>query len=251
MNTNKNVIYNDALHGLQYYMLTTKKVASPKPKPIQPFIPSIPSSTIQPSIPSIYIPKEVNDTLFWCYYILKNGMHSFDMLQYKNIVVEKQQKIALVTTLRNNKHISKKLKLDTLGNLEGNLGNDTYLTLATFFTLCAIEQIPVMYVNKKCYFMVEEDTEMKEIHVIEKKTYAKKVVYGFKTISIEQQSQIITSLYKLPSLHSNPLKSISSYTLEQLQMICNKLNIHDKNDKGKSKLKKELYDSIVQTLIDM
>lgn len=255
MNTDKNVIYNNALHTLQYYMLTTERLKGSIESNAMPTSKtSVPTSmpTSKTSVPTIYIPNGVNDTLYWCYYIFKHGMHSFDMLQYKNIVIEKQQKIALVTTLRNNKHVSKKLKLDTLGNLEGNLGNDDFLTLATFFTLCAIEHIPVMYVNKNSYFMVNVDADaepdVEEINVIEKRNiHPKKTVYGFKQITIEQQKRLTTTLYKLPSLHANPLKGISSYTLDELQTICNTLNIHIT---GKP-FKKELYDTIVKTLINM
>ena len=261
---NKYAIYDDAMHGLQYHMLTKEKVVKPKneiprdmhkPNPKDTNKPKneIPKDIYIPKPPikpSMYIPQEVNDTLFWCYYILKHGMHAFELMQHKNIVVEKQIKIGMVTSmLRNNKQISKKLKLDTLGNLEGNLGNDNLLTLATFFTLCAIDQIPVMYVHKKCYFMVgdfdiEEDDDLKEINVIEKRIInAKKTIYGFKQISREEQIRLTHMLYKLPSLHSNPLKGISSYTMEDLRAIREKLGLANKK-----LLKNEMYDSIVQEI---
>ena len=260
---NKYAIYDDAMHGLQYHMITKEKVAQQQ-HVVKPIKPNKPKDTYKPNNqnnpknevisvkPSIYIPREVKDTLFWCYYIFQHGMQEFEMLPHKNIVVEKQMKIGLVTShLRKNKHISKKLKLDTLGNLEGNLGNDNLLTLATFFTLCAIDQLPVMYVCKKCYFTLvnveEEDDDLKEIYVIEKivnpKSTPKHPIYGFKKISREEHTRLNHSLYKLPSLHSNPLKGISSYTIEELKTIREKLGLADKKLR-----KKELYDTIVQEL---
>jgi hypothetical protein len=89
----------------------------------------------------------------------------------------------------------------------------------------------------------EEDDDLKEIVVIEKIAKTKHPLYGFKRISREEHKRLTHTLYKLPSLHSNPLKGISSYTMEELKTICETLGLADKK-----LLKKEMYDSIVQEL---
>ena len=45
---------------------------------------------------SSFIPRE-QDSLFWCYYIIKNGDVQYEMMQNRNILTTKQLKIDLVS----------------------------------------------------------------------------------------------------------------------------------------------------------
>jgi hypothetical protein len=66
--------------------------------------------------PALFVPAQ-QDSLFWCYYILKNGDASYETLNNKNSLVAKQQKIELVSVIRKNKDIVKMYKFDTITNL--------------------------------------------------------------------------------------------------------------------------------------
>lgn len=194
--------------------------------------------------PSFFIPKE-KDTLFWCYYILSNGETLYEMLNVRNILVEKQNKIQYVTKIRENKQIVKMYKFDTLTNIESNLANDNLINIKTVMSLCAIDKINVVFISKKTYFelLINDNDLIYVINETESK-YDKK--YGFQIINKTDLDLIRQTLYKIEVL-DKPIKSLSSYKLQDLIDICNKLVIEIMNkETGKKKTKNELYESIIQ-----
>ena len=194
----------------------------------------------------IFIPDQP-DTLFWCFYIIKNGDVKYESLNYKNALVAKQHKIDLVSCIRQNKDIAKMYKFDTLTNLESNLANDNHLTPKTFLTLCAIENINVVFVNNKTYYeLFMNDTNITYI-VHELASQLKySIKYGFEMETLDSLDKIRTTLYKLDHI-DKPIKCASSYKLQDVIDICNKLSIDITNkETGKKKTKTDLYESIVQ-----
>jgi hypothetical protein len=70
--------------------------------------------------------------------------------------------------------------------------------------------------------------------------------YGFEIANQNSLEQIRTTLYNLETL-DKPIKSLSSYKVQDLINICNKLAIEIKRlDTGKNKTKNELYESLIQ-----
>ena len=49
-----------------------------------------------------FIPKQ-KDSLFWCFYIMKNGDANYEMLEHKNIITDKKLKIDYVEKIRKEK----------------------------------------------------------------------------------------------------------------------------------------------------
>jgi hypothetical protein len=243
--------YNDVLVELQDYMLnndniqrslkmkmTNEKKAVKEPR----------TSFVQVKKQDLFIPNQ-EDTLFWCYYIIKNGDIKYETLNYKNSLVAKQQKIDLVSSIRKNKDIVKMYKFDTLSNLESNLANDNKMSPKTFLTLCAIENINIVYVNKKTYYeLLTNDTNI--VYIVHdlastspSKYYHK---YGFELATEESLHTIRTTLYKLDHI-DKPIKAASAYKVQDLQNICNKLGIEIMNKiSGKNKTKNDLYESLIQ-----
>jgi hypothetical protein len=243
--------YNDVLNELQDYILDEERVGKLlKMKLVSQSQQVKPESqrTIQKVVPrpALFIPAQ-QDTLFWCFYILKNGDASYETLNNKNSLIAKQQKINLVSVIRKNKDIVKTYKFDTITNIEGNLANDDNLNLKTFLSLCAIENINVVYVSNKTYYeSLMNDSDV--IYIVrELQTpgkYHKK--YGFELSSGETLSTIRTSLYKLEVV-DKPIRAASAYKLQDLIDICGKLEIPVTNkETGKNKSKNDLYESIVQ-----
>jgi hypothetical protein len=194
--------------------------------------------------PSFFIPKE-NDTLFWCYYIILNGEVNYEMLNNRNILVEKQNKIIYVNKIRGNKQTVKTYKFDTLTNIESNLANDNFISIKTVMSLCAIDKINIIFINKKTYFefLMNDDKPVYIIRVVES-MYNKK--YGFEVSDTTMLEEIRKSLYKVDVL-DKPIKALSSYKVQELIDICNKLAIEIVNkETGKNKTKNELYESIIQ-----
>lgn len=195
---------------------------------------------------SIFFPRE-QDSLFWCYYIISSGESNYEMMNVKNSLISKQIKINYVNKIRMNKQIVKTYKFDTITNLESNLANDNNISIKTIMTLCAIDKINVIFVSRKTYYeLLMNDTEpiyiIREVEIQSK--YNKK--YGFEISSLESLHQIRTTLYKIETL-DKPVKALSSYKLQDLIDICNKLSIEVKRiDNGKNKSKNELYELLIQ-----
>jgi len=198
-------------------------------------------------IPSLSIPRE-QDSLFWCYYIIKNGDVKYEMLQNRNILITKQLKIDLVSKIRENKPIIKTYKFDTITNLESNLANDNNISIKTFMTLCAIDNINIIFISKKTYFkLLTNDSGITYIiREIDNSQLKYNKQYGYEIATEELLNEIHSNLYEVDSL-DKPIKGISAYKVSDLLNIANKLAIEVINkENGKNKTKNELYESIIQ-----
>lgn len=246
MNNNSNQ-YNDVLSDLQDYMLYEDNMI----KSLRLKIESTPKNikSIKQSNntrPQIFIPNQ-QDSLFWCFYIIKNGDIKYETLNNKNSLQAKQMKIDLVDTIRKHKDIVKMYKFDTISNLESNLANDNNLNDKSFLTLCAIENINIIFIKKNTYYemMTNDSDKLYIVHEIKSQSkYNNK--YGFEMGTDESISNIRNKFFKLDTI-DKPIKALSSYKLNELVDICNKLVIDIFNNiTGKQKSKKELYESIIQ-----
>lgn len=196
---------------------------------------------------SLFIPRD-HDSLFWCYYIIKNGDIQYEMLKNRNILTTKNLKIELVLKIRNNKQLIKTHKFDTISSIENNLANDNNISIKTFMTLSLIDNINIIFVRKNTYFelLLDESNPLYIIREIDKSQLKYNKQYGYELSNSELITNIRNNLYKIDSL-DKPIKSLSSYKLSELQNIANKLaiDIVNKNN-GKNKTKNELYELIIQ-----
>ena len=189
---------------------------------------------------TIFVPKE-QDSLFWCYYIISSGESNYEMINVRNSLVAKQIKINYVNKIRMNKQTIKTYKFDTITNIESNFN------IKSVMSLFAIDKINVIFISRKTYYeLLMNDTE--PIYIIKElenqSKYSKK--YGFEIANENSLEQIRTTLFKLETL-DKPIKALSSYKVQDLINICNKLAIEIKHiDTGKNKTKNELYESLIQ-----
>ena len=237
--------YNHVLSKLQDYMLdeiniqksleTKFKYDTSRPKKQHHII--SPVTNLQNSV---FCPLE-KDTLFWCFYIMRNGDTSYEMLEHKNIIVEKKLKIEYVEKIRKEKQTVKTYKFATLTHIENNLANDNIIDTKTFLTLCAIENLNVIFVKNKSYFeLLMNDTN--DIYIVH---WFQNGKFGYEKNS-EVLNNIKTTHYKLDNIEK-PIKSLSTYKLQDLVDICQKLGIEFMNkETNKGKNKKDLYESIIQ-----
>jgi len=196
-------------------------------------------------VPTMYFPNQ-QDSLYWCYYIIANGDAKYEMLQNKNFLLAKQMKIELVDKIRKNKDIIKMYKFDTLTGIESNLANDNAINSKTFCSICAIDNINIIYISKNTYFeLFMNDTNdvyiVKEVPAQSKYTFK----YGFELVNKESANTITNTLYKIENINK-PIKAESAYKVQDLIDICSKLGIEINTETGKKKTKKELYESIIQ-----
>jgi hypothetical protein len=199
---------------------------------------------------TMYKPKQ-KDSLFWCFYILKNGFSNYEMeINNQYFVVEKNEKFKYIDLLRKNKDLLKMHKIKPLTQLEDELANKDKISPKTFFALCALENINVLLVDKrKVYELLCVDID--ETHPIN-------IVHRNNTnyehlIELEVTEEIINkykeTYYKLTSFDTT-LKSIGSYKLEELIDLCKKLNIdieeYKNNKLAKQKMtKKDIYELLL------
>jgi len=256
--------YNDVFNELQYYMIDDNRIQESLKLKLQQqqqtmrnnnnkiaekVVDKIAEKVVDKIAYKVsnFIPTE-KDTLFWCYYIIANGDIKYESINHKNTLVEKQMKIDLVSLIRKNKDLLKKIgKFDTITNIENNLANENNINIKTFLSLCAIANVNIIYVSKKTFFeSFMNDTPVIYIvtEVLNKYKYNNK--YGYQLAKEDAVNTIRETLYKLDKVDKQ-IKSISSYKVEELVNICTKLAIETCNkDTGKTKPKKDLYESIVQ-----
>lgn len=197
--------------------------------------------------PDIFVPRD-QDTLFWCYYILKHGDIQYETINNRNTLITKQLKIELVSKIRENKQIVKTYKFDSITNIESNLANDNIITVKSFMTLCAIDNINVVFVSKKTYFecLTNDSQPIYIIREIDRNQLKYNKQYGYETATEKILHELRTNLYKVDSL-DKPIKAVSSYKASELLDIAHKLAIEVVNKAtGKNKTKNELYETIIQ-----
>ena len=195
----------------------------------------------------MYKPKQ-KDSLFWCFYILKNGFFNYEMeINNQYFVVEKKEKFKYIELLRKNKDILKIHKIKPLTELEDDLANKDKISIKTFFALCIFENINILLVNnRKINELLCSDIEPINIVHRNNKTYEH-------SIELDPTNEIIQkyrdTYYKMSSFEGT-LKGIGSYKLEELIELCIKLNINIEalkvEEKGKQKMtKKDIYNLLV------
>ena len=201
-------------------------------------------------IETMYKPKQ-KDSLFWCFYILKNGFFNYEMeINNQYFVVEKKEKFKYIELMRKNKDILKIHKIKPLTELEDDLANKDKISIKTFFALCIFENINILLVNnRKIYELLCSDIDEKHpINIVHRnnKTYQH-------SIELDTTNEIIQkyrdTYYKMSSFEGT-LKGIGSYKLEELIELCIKLNINIEAPKveqnGKQKMtKKDIYNLLV------
>ena len=211
---------------------------------------------------SLFFPLE-KDSLFWCFYIMKNGEANYEMIDFKNLIIEKKNKIQYVEKLRKEKQLLKTYKFATLTHIENQLANEQQIDVNTFLTLCVLENLNVFYINKNTYFeLLMNDTSA--IHLIKKSftngngtgnrngnrnknnTYCANFGYKIENKEGEEITNYKNEFYKIDNI-DKPIKSISAYKVQELTDFCNKLSIETiNNETKKHKNKNELYESLIQ-----
>jgi hypothetical protein len=273
--SNSSPDYNYVIKELQNYMFTEENIniqvfSKPLPKPINSLEEnplekeSLPLSNLKKenniSLPlSLPLPlkrekkeqEQVNcikekDSLFWSFYTMVNGDVAYELLKPIHLVKEKKIKIEYIEKLRQNKVLLKQHKFASLVHIENQLLNETKIDLNTFFSLCVLENINIFYVYKKTFYeLILNDSNSTFI------VYRDNIKYTFEKIIMigsEKIEKYRKEWYKIDVLNK-PIKSLSSYKLQELVDFCNKLNLDIINkETNKPKKKQELYEAIVQNL---
>ena len=191
-------------------------------------------------ITSFFIPKE-KDTLFWCYYIIVNGIQNYEMLFNNTYKEEKQQKINFIEKMRHHKDILKKYKFKKT-ELEADLAYSNVISIKSFLAMCAIENKNIAVLKNRClYTLISNDSQNIDLVTMSEGRF------GCLLLDEKEKTKTFneyTGKYWLIDNISKPLSGKSCYKLLQLQNIAKKLNIPLVNENGKKLKKIELYNLI-------
>lgn len=132
---NKNIL-QFTKHNIDSHNNQNKLTAGTKGIKGNHFVPTHKQKPTQLNRELHYKPRQ-KDSLFWCFYIIKNGISKYEMeIGNQHFVVEKQEKFKYIDMIRKNKDVIKMHKIKPLSFLEDDLANSEIISIKTFFALC-------------------------------------------------------------------------------------------------------------------
>ena len=161
----------------------------------------------------------------------------------QHFVVEKREKIKYVETIRSKKEILKLHKIKPISEIEYDLANSEKISIKSFFSLCAIENLNVIIIDKrKKYELLSNDDKVFVVH----RNVANEYSIQF-DVTPEQLQNYRDNYYSVEGGFETKLKAMSSYKLDELTELCRKLDITipTKNNEGKKMTKKDIYELLV------
>ena len=216
---------------------------------------SSPESIVSPPeiTPKAMIKTSINprerDSLFWCFYMMKNDVEMYEYMPNRNVVLEKSLKIEYINKFRENKTIIKASRLAPISHIENALLNEHAIDMRTFQALCVLEGLSCVFTFGNCYYEINTDQEEDDISNIHRimriSENGEREKYGYLLESVPDNIVMVrNSKFKVENL-SKPIKAMTAYKMDELQDMCKKLNIETE---PKSK-KKDMYEKIVQALL--
>ena len=200
----------------------------------------------KPSSESKVIYAREKDTLFWCFYIMKNGVDDYLFMPHRNMVIEKKLKIELIEKLRENKTFIKVNKLGPLTHIENFLLNETTIDMKTFNALCCFENLSCIlsFPNFFCEVNIDTNDDDPNTNIMMLIKNEESGKFGFKqNVKQEEVNLVRTTKYRIDNL-AKPIKAMTAYKMEELINIAEKLNI----EIPEKSRKKDIYELIVQLL---
>ena len=214
-----------------------------------------------------FLTPRYKDTLFWCFYIMENGITNYEMIHSDGFKESMQYKIYLVEQIRKHKDILKKYKFKK-NKVETDLVNSLFIDLSTFMCICAVHNYNIVVIDGRKYYKlfqttsedkekykdkkdddndVDENDTTDNICIIEKKHGKYRLCIGDQKTKLDIYNECLTNKWEITNINK-PLNAISGYKLKDLQDICKKLGINIYNEKNTFVKKAILYQSIQKQL---
>uniref|UniRef100_A0A6C0JXL9 Uncharacterized protein n=1 Tax=viral metagenome TaxID=1070528 RepID=A0A6C0JXL9_9ZZZZ len=190
---------------------------------------------IQPTKAStITIPKHIQDTLFWCFYIIVEGYHEIDYVFQYPFKYEQEFKYKCIAKLKPKLSILKSLKIN-IQSVESDVVMNKFLTLSNLGALAIAQEKSILVKCDELYYDFNYGTSY---YLIERRGHIFFLHLGDVNDLIRTIQQDCYCI--------NPrkvIKSVSAYTLKELQTISEKLKLPIRNQ-DKPYTKQILYDAI-------
>jgi hypothetical protein len=187
------------------------------------------------------------DSLFWCFFIIKNGFSAYEYPGTTTFAKEKELKFEYIEVLRKSKQTLKVKKIKNLReDVEDELANKERIGMKTFIALCIATNINVLFIHKKkCFELILIEDE--PIYVIHQKEENGHTKYYYEENVTKEAIGLYRKTYFSWDNVDKPLKAPSSYKLEELQNLCIQIGIMIQTCE-KKKTKKELYDLLITSM---
>ena len=190
--------------------------------------------------PEIFFPPFV-DKLYWCFFIIKEGMASFEGLGKGVFAAETSSKISMVQDIRKKTDLlASHKKKCCIASAESDLVGCPFITMDTFEILCIVYGISVLVVKGKRAVRFQYSDQ--EPHIV----WSCENGYGLGSDRIEH-GKLPEGVVEVQDLEK-PLKAIGSYKKDDLVSIAARVGIGPDTDAGKPKSKAELYQGILEAL---
>jgi len=177
--------------------------------------------------------NKINDILFWTIYKIVNDIDDEDLYEKSNsFVLEKEFKIKCIEDLRKIKSKLKIYKL-SLSEIENQLLNEKTINLTAFLGLAVLFNLNIFYIWDNKYY---------EFNCCgEAKPYLIKNVNNNISVIDEPVLFYKENYYEVENI-KKPIKSMTSYTKDELLLIAKKLNLTINNSKI---IKSDIYQQIL------
>lgn len=184
--------------------------------------------------PTIHHPGFMRDKLFWSFFIIAEGVDKYEAAKEKTFRCENDFKYKSVDKIKDKNAILKSIKLKPV-EIESELVTAKHISISVLHALAVAYNKSIIYMNDRIYY---DFCYGKEYYLIERKCDD---VFLHTGDVKDKISKIIDTLLVVKG---KPINSISFYTVKELHIIAEKLNI-EKMINGKPLTKPLLYAEIV------
>ena len=192
---------------------------------------------IRPSNDNIHHPSFMRDKLFWCFYIIAEGVENYEQAKEKIFRFENDFKYKSVDKLKIKENIFKRLKIK-LQEVETDLVTAKAMSMTTLHSLAIAYDKSVVFMHDRIYYdFCYGDNPY---HLIERKGNDIFLHTGDVQSKIDK---IRAELFNV--CHPKPINGNSSYTANDIRGFADKLNIEKTDSTGKLLTKTILYAEIV------
>ena len=217
----------------------------------QSVAPSVAPSVAAPAPDNVFFTPSNKDKLFWSFYIILNGYEEYELYRTNCYAIEQDFKIKTIEKLGEIKSKLKELKLKRT-ELENELANKTQITLKGLYALCLVHNVSITYVSGQTYSIIGSPDKANGATM--KHGIIVKNDKNEDSLRISSDNELFLKQVEDTYWHieniQKPLKSPASYTLKEIQDICERLKIEltvtTDNNKIKPKTKQILYEEVLQ-----